>query len=146
MQHDDGSDPLGDDSREEPLWWRESSFDLRRGLEVEDASESTIPGELLDELVQQERRAAPADAAGSRLLTVLAVNPARRRAAIFEDESRVTIIEWVGGCKPEVGDAVRGVFDSSRIVRLLNLTRDCVMEALVRSTGAEPGSAEALLA
>ena len=111
MQHDDGSDPLGDDSREEPLWWRESSFDLRRGLEVEDASESTIPGELLDELVQQERRAAPADAAGSRLLTVLAVNPARRRAAIFEDESRVTIIEWVGGCRP--GNLVTNSFSGA---------------------------------
>jgi hypothetical protein len=29
-------------------WWRESSFDLRQGLEVRE--EDTIPGQLLDEL------------------------------------------------------------------------------------------------
>jgi hypothetical protein len=29
-------------------WWRESSFDLRHGLEVRE--EDTIPGQLLDEL------------------------------------------------------------------------------------------------
>ena len=45
-----------DDARADPdepveapdKWWRESSFDLKQGLEVRE--EDTIPGQLLDEL------------------------------------------------------------------------------------------------
>jgi hypothetical protein len=80
------------------------------------------------------------------MYTVYAVNHVRCRAAIFDQNSRLTIIEWVGGCRPDVGDSVSGSFDTSRIVRLLNVTKDCVIDALVRATGCDPGSAEALLA
>jgi hypothetical protein len=140
------NDPHEEEATEQ-AWWRESSFDLRRGLDVEDESQTTIPGELFDELVKQRSRHAVADAyALIRMYTVFAVNHARCRAAIFDQDSRLTIIEWIGGCRPEVGDSVSGSFDSSRIVRLLNVTKDCVIDALVRATGCDAGSAEALLA
>ena len=109
--------------------------------------EATIPGELFDELIQQRTSPGTRDAyALLRMYTVYAVNHVRCRAAIFDQDSRLTIIEWVGGCRPDVGDSVRGSFDTSRIVRLLNVTKDCVIDALVRATGCDPGSAEALLA
>ena len=34
-------------------WWRESSFDLHRGLDVSEDSVDTIPAELLDELFKR---------------------------------------------------------------------------------------------
>ena len=136
-----------DEEASEQAWWGESSFDLRRGLDVEDEPQTTIPGELFDDLIQQRSRQAPGDAyALLRMYTVYAVNHVRCRAAIFDQNSRLTIIEWVGGCRPDVGDSVSGSFDTSRIVRLLNVTKDCVIDALVRATGCDPGSAEALLA
>ena len=38
-------------------WWRESSFDLRHGLEV--SEEDTIPGQLLDELFTPKPKSRP---------------------------------------------------------------------------------------
>ena len=140
-------DDKHDEEAPEEAWWRESSFELRRGLDVEDEPEATIPGELFDELIQQRSRQAPRDAYERlRMYTVYAVNHVRCRAAIFDQDSRLTVIEWIGGCRPDIGDSVSGSFDTSRIVRLLNVTKDCVIDALVRATGCDPGSAEALLA
>jgi len=34
-------------------WWRESSFDLHRGLDVSEDSVDSIPAELLDELFKR---------------------------------------------------------------------------------------------
>jgi hypothetical protein len=54
---DTAGDPRTD--ADEPVetpdkWWRESSFDLRHGLEVRE--EDTIPGPLLDELFTSKPR------------------------------------------------------------------------------------------
>jgi hypothetical protein len=47
-------DPAADAPDERPdRWWRESSYDLARGLEVREGD--TVPGQLLDELVRQRR-------------------------------------------------------------------------------------------
>lgn len=40
-------DAAADSTEAKDRWWRESSFDLRRGLDV--FEKETIPGELLDE-------------------------------------------------------------------------------------------------
>jgi hypothetical protein len=34
-------------------WWYESSYDLRRGLDVDDTVASTMPGDLIDQLFQR---------------------------------------------------------------------------------------------
>ena len=34
-------------------WWHESSYDLRRGLDVNDDFGETVPGDLLDELFKR---------------------------------------------------------------------------------------------
>lgn len=41
-----------DATRGDP-WWRQSSFDLHRGLDVSEDSIDTIPAELLDELFKR---------------------------------------------------------------------------------------------
>jgi hypothetical protein len=51
------AEPPPDDAEAEDAadrWWRESSYDLRHGLEV--SEEDTIPGELLDELFKPSPR------------------------------------------------------------------------------------------
>jgi hypothetical protein len=50
VENPDPSEPQDAQDR----WWRESSFDLRHGLEV--VEKETIPGELLDDLVVPRRR------------------------------------------------------------------------------------------
>jgi hypothetical protein len=80
------------------------------------------------------------------MYTVLAVNHSRCRAAIcFPDAHRVTVIEWVGGCRPDVGDLVSGSFDVSHLVCLRNITKDCTIDALVRASGCDAASAVVLL-
>ena len=59
MQNDNDEDVPAAEDEADQAWWRESSFDLRRGLDVQDDWEATIPGELLDELVRQERQPPP---------------------------------------------------------------------------------------
>jgi hypothetical protein len=41
-----------DATRPDP-WWRQSSFDLHRGLEVNEDAIDTIPAELFDELFKR---------------------------------------------------------------------------------------------
>jgi hypothetical protein len=51
---DPGAEPVEPGQPEERIepGWRQSSFDLAYGLEVEDATD-TVPGELLDELFKK---------------------------------------------------------------------------------------------
>ena len=54
-ERSDEPPPEPDEPVEAPdRWWRESSFDLRQGLDVRE--EDTIPGELLDELFRPKKR------------------------------------------------------------------------------------------
>jgi hypothetical protein len=51
---DPADEPAADAADERAdRWWRESSYDLARGLEVREGD--TIPGQLLDELVKQRK-------------------------------------------------------------------------------------------
>jgi hypothetical protein len=50
----DDARPDDDEPADAPdRWWRESSYDLRHGLDVRE--EDTIPGQLLDELFKPKR-------------------------------------------------------------------------------------------
>lgn len=58
-QPDPEADEGGDDERKVDRWWRVSSFELRRGLEV--SEQDTVPAEFFDELFPEpSARSAPA--------------------------------------------------------------------------------------
>ncbi|MGE5117855.1 MAG: hypothetical protein ACM3N6_15335 [Betaproteobacteria bacterium] len=135
-----GAAGQGHDGGTSEAWWKESSFDLQRGLDVE--HDGTVPASLSDVLCGSPTATPPAPRA---TFTVVAVNRARRQAAIVEHGSKAALIEWFAGCRPEEGDTLSGLLKESRIVRMFNLTRDCTIDAVVQATGMDPGAVHALL-